>query len=254
MHKAMWMGWGSKSFYVKTMYFGKNVLPSSLHHLCWGSKKREGVEIKPRTLCSLGGSKREKKQHLEEELMIKMNRDKAEFFPVELLPAGGCEQLLQRWARPWPRKFCGNASCAQDPDRLTQPTSRGFGERLQNLLKVRQPSPHEAWGVFKWISEKKNLCQKYVSAGSSRHGAVEMNLTRNHEVAGSIPDLNQGLRIRPWHELWCRSQMQLRSLVAVTVAQAGGYCSNWTPSLATSICCRCSPKKGKQNYIYIYNC
>ena len=26
---------------------------------------------------------------------------------------------------------------------------------------------------------------------SSRHGAVEMNLSRNHEVAGSIPGLTQ---------------------------------------------------------------
>ena len=29
---------------------------------------------------------------------------------------------------------------------------------------------------------------------SSRHGTVEMNLTRNHEVAGSIPDLGQQIK------------------------------------------------------------
>ena len=30
--------------------------------------------------------------------------------------------------------------------------------------------------------------------GSSRHGAVEMNPTRNHEVAGSIPGLAQRVK------------------------------------------------------------
>ena len=32
---------------------------------------------------------------------------------------------------------------------------------------------------------------KYLSWGSSRHGAVETNPTRNHEVTGSIPGLVQ---------------------------------------------------------------
>ena len=51
-------------------------------------------------------------------------------------------------------------------------------------------------------------------------GAVEMNLTRNHEVAGSIPGIAQGLRI--WHcrDLWWRPQTQLGSHVAVAVAVA----------------------------------
>ena len=59
-----------------------------------------------------------------------------------------------------------------------------------------------AWGAF-YKSESR----------SSRHGAVEMNLTRNHEVAGSIP----GVKRQPCHELWCRSQAQLGSDVAVAV-------------------------------------
>ena len=52
---------------------------------------------------------------------------------------------------------------------------------------------------------------------SSCHGAVEMNPIKNHEVVGSIPGLTQWVKI--WHccELWCRSQMQLRSDVAVVV-------------------------------------
>ena len=56
----------------------------------------------------------------------------------------------------------------------------------------------------------------------------------------------RGLRI--WHccELWCRSQMRLGCCIAVAMAQAGGYNSDWTPSLGTSMCCRCSPKKQKR--------
>ena len=47
-------------------------------------------------------------------------------------------------------------------------------------------------------------------------GAVETNLTRNHEVVGSI--LLSGLRIQHGCELWYRLQMWLRSCVTVAVA------------------------------------
>ena len=52
-----------------------------------------------------------------------------------------------------------------------------------------------------------------------------------------------------WHccALWCRSQIWLRSHVAVAVVKAGGYSSNLTPSLGSSTCCACGPKKTKQN-------
>ena len=54
---------------------------------------------------------------------------------------------------------------------------------------------------------------------SSHRGSVEMNPTRIHKDAGSIPGPTQ-LRLRIWrcHELWCRWQMRLRSHVAVAVA------------------------------------
>ena len=42
--------------------------------------------------------------------------------------------------------------------------------------------------------------------------------------------------LRIWRELWCRSQTQLGSGVAVAVVQAGGYSSDSTPSLGTSVC------------------
>ena len=54
-----------------------------------------------------------------------------------------------------------------------------------------------------------------------------------------------GLRI--WHccELWRRSQMWLRSGITVTVAVASSNSSDRTPSLGTSICLWCSPKRTK---------
>ena len=40
------------------------------------------------------------------------------------------------------------------------------------------------------------------------------------------------LRIQHCCELWCRSQMQFRSCIAVAVAQAGSYSSDFTPAWA----------------------
>ena len=54
-----------------------------------------------------------------------------------------------------------------------------------------------------------------------------------------------GLPIRHCCELWYRSQMWLRSSVAVAVVSASSCSSNSTPSLGTSICCECSCKKTK---------
>ena len=53
------------------------------------------------------------------------------------------------------------------------------------------------------------------------------------------------LKIWCCHELWCRSQSWLGSGVAVTVAQVNSCSSNQTPSLGTSICHGCGPKKTK---------
>ena len=53
-----------------------------------------------------------------------------------------------------------------------------------------------------------------------------------------------GLRIWYCHELWCRLQLRLRSGVAVAVASSCS--SNSTPSLETSICLGCGPKKQKK--------
>ena len=45
------------------------------------------------------------------------------------------------------------------------------------------------------------------------------------------------------HELL---QMQLRSHIAVAVAQTGSCSSNSTPSMETSVCHKCGPKKQKK--------
>ena len=55
-----------------------------------------------------------------------------------------------------------------------------------------------------------------------------------------------GLRIWHCHELFCRSQTQLRSGVAVAMVYTGSCSSVLTPSLGTSTCHRCSPKKAKK--------
>ena len=88
---------------------------------------------------------------------------------------------------------------------------------------------------------------------SFHHGTVEMNPTRNHTVAGSTPSLAQWVKDLSCHELWCRSQIRLGSCVAVAVVQACSYSSDWTPSLGTSIRCRCGPKKqtNKKN-VHLY--
>ena len=54
-----------------------------------------------------------------------------------------------------------------------------------------------------------------------------------------------GLRIRRHRELWCRSQTRLKSGVAVVYTNRCS--SDSTPSLGTSICRKCGPKKKKKN-------
>ena len=44
-----------------------------------------------------------------------------------------------------------------------------------------------------------------------------MNPTRNNEVAGVIPGLAQWVKDPRSHELWCRSQTQLGSGIAVAL-------------------------------------
>ena len=69
------------------------------------------------------------------------------------------------------------------------------------------------------------------------------NLTSMRTQVQSLALFSE-LRIWCCCELWCRSPKQLRS--GISEAQAGSYSSDLTPSLETSICCGCSPKKANE--------
>ena len=71
-----------------------------------------------------------------------------------------------------------------------------------------------------------------------------MNPSSNYEVFRFDFCLS-GLGIWHCHELRCRLQTLLGSGV-VAVAVAGSRSSDTTPSLGTSICCGCGPKKPKK--------
>ena len=71
------------------------------------------------------------------------------------------------------------------------------------------------------------------------HGVCEDVTFCEDEVLASL----SGLKIQCCHELQCRSQMQLRSGIAVALASAGSCSSDLTPSLRTSICHDAALKK-----------
>ena len=78
---------------------------------------------------------------------------------------------------------------------------------------------------------------------SSRHGAEEMNPTRTMRLwAQALASLSV---LKIWHcrALRYRLKIRLGSGVAVAVVWARSCSSNWTPSLATSVRCRCGSKK-----------
>ena len=61
------------------------------------------------------------------------------------------------------------------------------------------------------------------------------------------PPLLSGLTIRHCRELWCGLQKRLGSRVAVALVSAGGYSSNVTPSLETSMCLGSGPRNSKKD-------
>ena len=65
-----------------------------------------------------------------------------------------------------------------------------------------------------------------------------MNPTSIHETRVRSLALLSGLRIQRCCELWCRSQMQLGSGVAVAMVLAGSCSSDLTPSWGTFKCHR----------------
>ena len=64
-------------------------------------------------------------------------------------------------------------------------------------------------------------------------------------LVGSLSSLSW-LRTQRCQELQCRSQTQIRSCIAVAVVQADSCSSDSAPSMVTSVCHRCIPKKQKE--------
>ena len=84
---------------------------------------------------------------------------------------------------------------------------------------------------------------KIMTLQSSFRGSGVTNPTSIHEDEGSISGLAQWVRFWCYPELWWRSETKLGSRVAVAAEEASSSSSNLTPSLGTSICHRCCPKK-----------
>ena len=89
------------------------------------------------------------------------------------------------------------------------------------------------------------MCDTSLRKRGKRHsccGLVVTNPTSIHEGAGSV----RVLRIRYCRELWCRLKMQPGSDVVVAVVYTSSCVSNSMPSLGTSTCHGCHPKKTKK--------
>ena len=103
------------------------------------------------------------------------------------------------------------------------------------------PSPKAAANDFRVLCWKLSFQSPGSPGGPVVASGYRTQLVSMRMPVRSLASLS-GLRIWRCHELWRRLQTQLRSHTAV----AGSYRSDSTPSLGTSICRRCSPKKTKK--------
>ena len=98
-------------------------------------------------------------------------------------------------------------------------------------------------------TKKEEGLRKAETAGEGAPIMAQQKRTRLASMRMRVRSLASlsGLRIRHCPELWCRAQMQLGSAVTMASAWAGGYNSNLTPNLGTSVGHMCGPKKPKIN-------
>ena len=101
------------------------------------------------------------------------------------------------------------------------PTHSGFPDRADSQVSHTRLPIKNAWVGVPTVAQWKR----------TQLGSMRMWIPSLASLSGS--------RIWHCHELWCRLKTQLRSDVAVAVAQASSYSSDSTPSLETSMCLRC---------------
>ena len=106
---------------------------------------------------------------------------------------------------------------------------------IADFLSKRMEARNHKENTFKVPKEKKNFCSSH---------SVPQWVTNSTSIlriwVQSLASLG-GLRIQHCCQLWYRSQAWLRSGMAVT--QAGSCSSDSSPSLGTSMCCKCGPEK-----------
>ena len=101
-----------------------------------------------------------------------------------------------------------------------------------------------------WEKKKKAILftSKMEQIGSSRHGAAEMNPTRNHEVAASTPGLTQWVKnvVLPWAVcgIHGRRGSDLMWLWLAAVALIGPL--TWEPPYAADMVLKSKKKKKKK--------
>ena len=125
--------------------------------------------------------------------------------------------------RSW---ICWGGNCQDFADCLDMRCALVFYGCSKNYHKISSLS--NSWAVPLWL---RGLRTRLISM-------------RKHVLSQALPS---GLRIPLCHKLQCRSQMRLRSRIAVAVAEACSSSSlDSTPSLGISIWGVCVPKKKKK--------
>ena len=154
-----------------------------------------------------------------------------------LLGSGDGEPSLTRGREEsalTPRPLCRVSATGTRPACLT--CSGGRSTLCPHLCKIFSIYPNLG---ATWLMDSKTKFPLWLRGVRIRPVSMTMQVR-------SLAQLS-GLRIPRCRELRCRSQIRLGSRVAVAVVSASSCSSDSTPSLRTSIGCRCGPKKQSKN-------